>query len=181
MGSETLSALAGFSARMAPPILAKDYQGNEIMKFHRAASLLAIAAAAASVPALAQDNRDTHFNGPYISGTIGMGAQGNDRADTLVYGTEKTLSENRDRLSAADVEPVEQALAATKKALEGGDHAAIEAAAAALQQASHKLAEALYKQASAGAPTPEAPASGEAQGAKKGDGDVIDAEVVDEK
>jgi len=107
--------------------------------------------------------------------------EGRNRADTLVYATEKTLSENRDKLSAADVEPVEQALAAAKKALEGGDHAAIEAAAATLQQASHKLAEALYKQASAGAPTPEAPASGEAHGAKKGDGDVIDAEVVDEK
>ena len=107
--------------------------------------------------------------------------EGRNRADTLVYATEKTLSENRDKLSAADVEPVEQALQATKLALEGGDHATIEAAAATLQQASHKLAEALYKQASAGAPPPEAPASGEAQGAKKGDGDVIDAEVVDEK
>jgi molecular chaperone DnaK len=104
-----------------------------------------------------------------------------NRADTLVYGTEKTLSENRDKLSAADIEPVEQALAATKKALEGGEHAAIETATVALTQASHKLAEALYRQASAGAPTPGAPPSGEAPGSTKGDGDVIDAEVVDKK
>ena len=108
--------------------------------------------------------------------------EGRNRADTLVYGTEKTLSENRDKLSAADVEPVEQALAAAKKALEGGERAAIETATAALTQASHKMAEALYKQASAGAPTPGAPpAGGEAPGSGKGDGDVIDAEVVDKK
>jgi len=107
--------------------------------------------------------------------------EGRNRADTLVYGTEKTLSENRDKLSAADIEPVEQALAATKKALEGGERAAIETATAALTQASHKLAEALYRQASAGAPTPGAPPSDQAPGSPKGDGDVIDAEVVDKK
>jgi molecular chaperone DnaK len=100
-----------------------------------------------------------------------------NRADTLVYGTEKTLSENRDKLSAADIEPVEQALAAAKKALEGSEPAAIETATAALTQASHKLAEALYRQA---APPPEPP-PGEATGSAKGDGDVIDAEVVDKK
>jgi len=105
-----------------------------------------------------------------------------NRADTLVYGTEKTLSENRDKLSAAGVEPVEQALAAAKKALEGGERAAIETATAELTQASHRMAEALYKQAAAGAPTPGAPPpGGEAPGAGNGDGDVIDAEVVDKK
>jgi molecular chaperone DnaK len=103
-----------------------------------------------------------------------------NRADTLVYGTEKTLQENRDKLSAADIEPVEQALAAAKKALEGSEPAAIEAATAALTQASHKLAEALYRQASPGTPPPEPP-PGEASGSAKGDGDVIDAEVVDKK
>ncbi len=104
-----------------------------------------------------------------------------NRADTLVYGTEKTLGENREKLSAAEIEPVEQALAAAKKALEGGELAAILAATAALTQASHKLAEALYKQASAGAPPQETPPGGEAAGPGKGDGDVIDAEVVDKK
>ena len=104
-----------------------------------------------------------------------------NRADTLVYTTEKTLSENRDKLGAAEVEPVEQALAAAKKALEGGDRAAIEAATAELTQASHKLAEALYRQASAGAPPGAPPPAGEAPGPAKGDGDVIDAEVVDKK
>jgi molecular chaperone DnaK len=104
-----------------------------------------------------------------------------NRADTLVYGTEKTLSENREKLAAAEIEPVEQALAAAKKALEGGELAAIEAATATLTQASHKLAEALYRQASTGAPPGGTPPAGDAAGPGKGDGDVIDAEVVDKK
>jgi molecular chaperone DnaK len=102
-----------------------------------------------------------------------------NRADSLVYATEKTLSENKDKLSAAEIEPVEQALAAAKKALEGGDRAAIDAAAGELTKAAHKLAEALYQKAG---PAPGAAAPGEPEaGPKKGDGDVIDAEVVDKK
>jgi len=102
-----------------------------------------------------------------------------NRADSLVYATEKTLAENRDKLGAAEIEPVEQALAAAKKALEGGDRAAIDAAAGELTQAAHKLAEALYQKAG---PAPGAAAPGEPEaGPKKGDGDVIDAEVVDKK
>jgi molecular chaperone DnaK len=102
-----------------------------------------------------------------------------NRADTLVYTTEKTLAENKEKLSAAEIEPVEQALAAAKKALEGGDHAAIDAAASELTKAAHKLAEVLYQKAG---PAPGAAAPGEPEaGPKKGDGDVIDAEVVDKK
>jgi molecular chaperone DnaK len=107
-----------------------------------------------------------------------------NRADSLVYATEKTLSENKDKLSAAEVEPVEQALAAAKKALEGGDRDAIDAAAGELTKASHKLAEALYQKAGPAAGADAAPgagAPGEAAGGKKSDGDVIDAEVVDKK
>jgi molecular chaperone DnaK len=102
-----------------------------------------------------------------------------NRADTLVYSTEKTLAENKEKLSAAEIEPVEQALAAAKKALEGDDRAAIDAAASELTKAAHKLAEALYQKAG---PAPGAAAPGEPEaGPKKGDGDVIDAEVVDKK
>jgi len=101
-----------------------------------------------------------------------------NQADTLVYTTEKTLAENREKLAAADVEPVEQALAATKKALEGGDRASIESAGAALTKASHALAEALYRQASSAPGGTPPPADGTT---KKSDGDVIDAEVVDKK
>jgi outer membrane immunogenic protein len=60
------------------------------MTFHRAAPYLAAAAAAlAGTPAWAQSDRDTHFDGPYVSGTIGMAAQGNDAGDTLVFDTDR--------------------------------------------------------------------------------------------
>jgi molecular chaperone DnaK len=105
-----------------------------------------------------------------------------NRADALVYTTEKTLAENKEKLPAADVEAAEKALEATRKAIGEGGAAGIEAAAAELTKASHKLAEALYRQAAAEG-GPAAGETGAAGGAQtgKGDGDVIDAEVVDEK
>jgi molecular chaperone DnaK len=108
-----------------------------------------------------------------------------NRADTLVYTTEKTLSENKDKLPVPDVEAAEKALEATRKALQEGGRDGIEAATADLTKASHKLAEALYQQASAGTGAPgEGPAAGTPPGdagGRKSDGDVIDAEVVDKK
>lgn len=56
------------------------------MKFHPLALTALLAGAAISAPAMAQDARDTHFDGPYISGTIGLAAQGNDnRSDRIVF------------------------------------------------------------------------------------------------
>jgi molecular chaperone DnaK len=106
-----------------------------------------------------------------------------NRVDTLVYTTEKTLSENRDKLEAADVEAAEKALEAARKALQEGGSEALEAAAGELTKASHKLAEALYRQASAGdaGGGPSAAAGGAGRGQGREGGDVIDAEVVDEK
>ncbi|MCW1429934.1 outer membrane protein [Novosphingobium sp. JCM 18896] len=60
------------------------------MNLYRSASLAAlVVAAAVASPAWAQDARDTHFDGPYISGFVGLAAQGNDRADTLVFDTNR--------------------------------------------------------------------------------------------
>jgi len=38
-------------------------------------------------PALAQDNKDTQFDGPYVSATIGMGALGHDTGETVTFDT----------------------------------------------------------------------------------------------
>lgn len=99
-----------------------------------------------------------------------------NRADSLIYTTEKTLQENREKLPEAEVESVEKALAAARKAAEEGDVAEIERTMEDLTKASHALAEILYKQS--------APAGGaEPAGASTpgGDqGDVVDAEVVNE-
>lgn len=57
------------------------------MKFRLLASA-ALAAAVTASPALAQD-RDSHFDGLYVSGIAGIAAQGNDRTDTLVFDTNR--------------------------------------------------------------------------------------------
>ncbi|RYE62900.1 MAG: porin family protein [Oxalobacteraceae bacterium] len=57
------------------------------MKFKILISVAAVAAASTS-PAFAQD-RDSHFDGLYVSGIAGIAAQGNDRADTLVFDTNR--------------------------------------------------------------------------------------------
>ena len=111
-------------------------------------------------------------------------------ADQMVYATEKSLSEHGDKLSDEDRKPVEEALEAAKKALEGEDAAAIDAAVETLQTASHKLAEVVYAdaQAQAGAegadgpiPDPAAAAGAAAGGAPQDEGAVdADFEVVDE-
>jgi len=68
-----------------------------------------------------------------------------NQADNLVYSTEKVLNENKDKLDAADVKTVEEALKETKDAIEKGDTEDIKTKMEALNNASHKLAEAMYK------------------------------------
>jgi len=100
-----------------------------------------------------------------------------NRLDSLVYATEKTLKDNREKLSEPDVKPVEEALATARKALEEGGKAKLEASAQDLTRASHRLAEVLYQQAAASGAAPDAAPGPQP---KKGDGDVVDAEVVDD-
>jgi molecular chaperone DnaK len=105
-----------------------------------------------------------------------------NQLDGMVYSIEHMLKEHGEKISGAEKENVEAALADAKKALEGTDKAAMEAAGQRLTQASHKLAEQMYKaaqpppaEAAAGGPEPSANGSG----AQKKDGGVIDAEYVD--
>src|SRR5881396_3360975 len=103
-----------------------------------------------------------------------------NRADSLVYQTEKMLHENRDKISDSDAKAVEAAIADCKKALDGTDIDAINRATDALMQASHKVAEAMYKsgsQTGGGQRGPASDGSGTAAGGKTDD--VIDAEYVD--
>ncbi|MGA2606540.1 MAG: molecular chaperone DnaK [Terriglobia bacterium] len=113
-----------------------------------------------------------------------------NKADSMVYSVEKLLKENRDKISESDAKNIESALEDAKKTLQEGDISKINAAVDRLTSASHKLAEAMYKQASSARAAQEAPgsapgastsASGAAgpAGKSKGDGEVIDAEVVD--
>jgi len=108
-----------------------------------------------------------------------------NQLDGMVYQVEKMLKENGDKISGDEKGQVESAVADAKKALEGTDAAAMNAAREKLTQASHKLAEVMYKaqqtppQGAAGAePQAGAPSNGAAQQEKKDEG-VIDAEYVD--
>jgi molecular chaperone DnaK len=72
-----------------------------------------------------------------------------NQLDSLIYTTEKTLSENKDKLSESDRRPVEDALSDAKKVLDSGDVNKIRDAVERLSNTSHKIAELIYKQAGA--------------------------------
>jgi molecular chaperone DnaK len=94
-----------------------------------------------------------------------------NQADALIYSVERTLAEHKANLASSDVSRIESALERAKQAVKGDDAAAIQAATNELQQASHAMAEALYK-GNQGQPSG---ASATDQGAP----DIKDAEVVD--
>ena len=89
-------------------------------------------------------------------------------ADTLAYTAEKTLREQGDKVPA-DVRPeVEGKVKALKKAMEGGDAAAIRQQAEALSQVLQKAGAAMYEAAGPAAPPPS--------GGDGGDEDVVEGE-----
>jgi molecular chaperone DnaK len=106
-----------------------------------------------------------------------------NRADAMVYNVEKTLKEHRSKISDAEAKEIETALEETKKVMSEGDPEKLNAATDKLTQASHKLAEAMYK--SAGQPGATGAAGGQAAdgapngGQQKPKDDVVDAEFVD--
>ena len=67
-----------------------------------------------------------------------------NQAESMVHATEKQLAEHGDKLSDADKNTIELAVADTKEAIESGDPEAINEKAAALTQAAMKLGEAIY-------------------------------------
>jgi len=106
-----------------------------------------------------------------------------NRADQLVYATEKSLKEHGDAVDEDTRKGIEDALEELKKTLEGDDADAIKQAEENLAEKSQKLGEVIYQKMQA-----ESEASGDAgdsadgasgTSSKAGD-DVVDAEVVDE-
>ena len=96
-----------------------------------------------------------------------------NKADQLISATEKTLKENPDKVSEGDKKNIEDAIEELKKAKDGDDRGAIEAAIEKLSQASHKFAEDLYREAQA-----QQQAGANTGSDNKAD-DVAEAEVVD--
>jgi molecular chaperone DnaK len=101
-----------------------------------------------------------------------------NKLDGLVYSTEKSLKEFGDKVDASSRTNVETALSEAKGALESDDLSRIQSAFENLTQASHRLAEEMYKKASTG---PEAGSAG-TQGAAGGqDEGVVDADFEEVK
>ncbi|MBI1908961.1 MAG: molecular chaperone DnaK [Deltaproteobacteria bacterium] len=104
-----------------------------------------------------------------------------NQADALVYGTEKTLSENKDKLEISLVKEIEDAIADCKKAVEKGEADEIKKSSESLMKSSHKMAEALYKAADkGGSPEGDSP-KGDSPGDKGKDDNVVDAEFTETK
>jgi molecular chaperone DnaK len=105
-----------------------------------------------------------------------------NQADSLIHGVKKSLAEHGAALDAAEKEKIEAAIRDAEEALKGSDKGAIEAKTQALMQASQKLGEKMYaqQQAAGGAAGGDAGAAG-AAGAKKDDGNVVDAEFEEVK
>jgi molecular chaperone DnaK len=107
-----------------------------------------------------------------------------NKADQAVYGAEKFLKDSGDKLSPGDKQAIESAVEGLKKAIESNDAGAMRSALEALTAAQHAAAAQMYQQAGGG---PEQPGGGEQPGGQASSdggaksGDVIDAEVVDDK
>src|SRR5271157_2271953 len=113
-------------------------------------------------------------------------AETRNEADTLLYSTEKSLRELGDKVSSADRKEIEAAAAELRVALDAGDLPLIKGRTDALTKAAYRLAEEVYKEASARSqPGAGAPGNGDA-GAHKGkreskkSAEDVDYEVVDD-
>ncbi|MET0515261.1 MAG: molecular chaperone DnaK [Nitrospiraceae bacterium] len=105
-------------------------------------------------------------------------AEAKNQADSLIYSTEKNLSEHGDKIGEDDKTKITEAIAALRKAMEGTDPEAVESATQTLTTSSHKLAEEMYKKASASSSAgPGDGASSDGSGSQPPkDEKVVDAE-----
>ncbi|MDJ0811956.1 MAG: molecular chaperone DnaK, partial [Desulfobacterales bacterium] len=112
-----------------------------------------------------------------------------NQADSLIYSTEKSLKDLGDKIDQPTQDEIKAAIEPLRTAMEGDDPEEIKRLSEALTQASHKLAEAMYQQASQDGDQgpgagPEAGAGDQQAGGPPPDDDVVDAdfeEVKDDK
>ena len=107
-----------------------------------------------------------------------------NQTDSLVYSTERTLSEHGSKLADGDRKAIDDALSEAKEALKTEDIERMKRAQESLSKAAHKLAEIMYREAQSqgagqagGAQSPGAQSQGRPSGPKEGE--VVDAEFED--
>jgi molecular chaperone DnaK len=101
-----------------------------------------------------------------------------NQADALVYNTEKTLNEHREKIPVSEVNAIEGALKEAKEAIASGDMSQIREKMDLLTKASHRLAEIMYQQTSS---KQKAEAAAGGAQARRPDEDVVDAEFEEKK
>jgi molecular chaperone DnaK len=109
-------------------------------------------------------------------------AEAKNAAEQLLYASERTLKEHRDKISPDEVSNIESRLEELRKAIEGSDESEIRSKTEALQEASHKLAEAVYAQAAQA--QAQASAGSSEDGQASSDDEVVeeaDYEVIDDE
>jgi molecular chaperone DnaK len=103
-----------------------------------------------------------------------------NHAEQLAYQTERSLKEHRSALDESDSATIEGRIMELKQALEGEDVGEIRAKTEALQEAAHKLAEAVYasaqQQATAQATSGDGTSTSDEEVVEEGDYEVIDEE-----
>lgn len=100
-----------------------------------------------------------------------------NNAETLAYSVDKLIKDNEDKLPEDVESEVQGDVDALKTALAGDDDAAVKTAFDALNASQTKIGQAIYSQDQAAQSTP---ADAPADGGKKSDEDIVDAEVIDE-
>jgi molecular chaperone DnaK len=108
-----------------------------------------------------------------------------NRLDNLCYSLEKTISENKEKLQAADVTSLEGLIKEGRSAVEKQDDAQVKDVLERLEKEAHRLASVMYQNAPGGGGPAGGPGGGggpaggggaEGEGAKDKKKDVIDAE-----
>ncbi|UCG42433.1 MAG: molecular chaperone DnaK [candidate division WOR-3 bacterium] len=106
-----------------------------------------------------------------------------NRADTLIYQTNKTLKDFGDKVAADEKKRIEDAVAKLRTVMKGDDKAAIDSAVEELQKVSYKMAEEMYRQkqeSGAGAQAGAGQTQGQEQ-EKSGEEVDADYQVIDDE
>ena len=104
-------------------------------------------------------------------------ADARNRAETLVYQTEKLLADQGDKVPGDQKAAVESALIEVRAALNNSDAAAINSATEVLNSASQQLSQSLYEQA---AQSDASASSGSSDAEAPSDDEVVDAEIIED-
>ncbi len=104
-----------------------------------------------------------------------------NRLDAAIYSTEKTITENKDKMSEEDVAPVQSAIDEAKKALESDDTEAMKSAEEKLNEAAQGFAAKLYSQASAADAASGGAGDAKTEENTNQDDDIVDAEYEEKK